>query len=77
MLLLVPNCKFVIMVYKDKPLIQIYEQKMGEQDLIDSGNFELMKAYVPRLLVGVTIPHPDLISCKEHRVRALLRPLAF
>ena len=31
-----------------------------------------MKAYVPRLLVGVKIPYPELISCKEHRVRALI-----
>ena len=44
---------------------------LGEQDLTDATNFSIMKSYVIRCLVGVKLPHPELISCKDHRVRTL------
>ena len=51
----------------------MYEVKLAECDLVDPINYEIMKRYVVFLLKGVTLPHPNLISCKEHRAGASLR----
>ena len=68
---------FVILVVisslnKEKPLLTILENGLGESDLTDAVNFAIMKSYVIRCLVGVKLPHPELISCKDHRVRTLI-----
>ena len=54
----------------------IYDTKIQEEDLLDASNYALLKAYVPQLLVGVTLPYPDLISSKDHRARASMYTLS-
>ena len=55
---------------QDHPLLNVYEVKLAECDLVDKCNYEIMKRYVVYLLKGVELPHPNLISCKEHRAGA-------
>ena len=50
----------------------ILGSNLGEADLTDATNFSIMKSYVIRCLVGVKLPHPELISCKDHRVGTLI-----
>ena len=63
-------CFRVLHVAEDHPLVVIYDTRISEQDVCDRFNYDLLKSYVPNLLVGVTLPNPQLITCKDHRVRA-------
>lgn len=63
-------CMCMYMWCKDKPVVTVLDVKMGEQDLVDPVNYEVMKSYVPALLKGAELPNADLIDCKEHHVRA-------
>ena len=51
--------------------MKILDAKVQETDLQQPENFQVMKAYVIHMMRGVSIPHADLLCCKQHRVRAL------
>ena len=57
-------------ISKERSIVTIYDVGMGQQDLTDSANFAIMKRYVPMLLCGTTLPNPEIVSCKDHRVGA-------
>ena len=62
---------------KELPVLTIFDTSIGQHDLIDSANFAIMKRYVPMLLTGKTLPNPDLLSCKDHRVRTSINGISF
>lgn len=66
----IKSCLIMNQCSQDHPLLTVYEVKLAECDLVDPINYEIMKRYIVFLLRGVKLPHPSLISCKEHRAGA-------
>ena len=58
------------MFAQGRSLVRLLDNKVGEGDLQDDGNYELMKSYVVGVLKGTSLPFPQLPTCKEHRVGA-------
>ena len=51
--------------------MRILDTKMQEDDLQDDINFQVMQVYVINLFRGLSLPNPQLISCKEPRATCL------
>ena len=55
---------------QEHPLVKIMDVRVKEDDLVDGNNFAIMQPYIIHLFKGVSLPHAEIISCKEHRVAA-------
>ena len=53
-------------------MIQIYDTRVAETDIIDPDNYEIMKRYVAVVMADVDVHNIEVPTCKEHRVRPLI-----
>ena len=51
--------------------MKIFETKVGEADIVDKDNYELLKRYVTIVMTNVDVSNIILPTCKDHRVGTL------
>ena len=56
---------------KARTVVNIFETKVGEADIVDKENYELLKRYVAIVMANVDVNNIILPTCKDHRVGIL------